>query len=214
MQVLPLLLVLAVLVGVPLIRHRDPAGRAIALRRAGFGWIAAFAVLGGLFIAGETFADPGGWSAVLMLLAWLVPLGALSWLAWRHPDVAQRVLAVAVVGVVVYAGWAVAGWEGFRDFRNGRGPYDAIAVFVVSVALGVLGLRRARAAGLMLLVATVVPVLVNAIGSGAPLSAALGGSLAAAALPGVVSGVLFLISAHYDREAGGVPPQRHLTPAS
>lgn len=46
-----------------LVRQPDPAGRAIALRRAGFGLMALSTFVFGAFITGGTFADPGGWKA-------------------------------------------------------------------------------------------------------------------------------------------------------
>ncbi len=204
-----LLVVLAVLAAVPMVRHRDPESRAHALRRAGFGWMATFVVLGGLFIAGETFADPGGLAAVGMVLAWLAPLVLLGWLAWTRPGVAEPLLAVLLAGVVIYSIWSVTGWEGYQAFRDQRGPYDAIAVFVVSGALAVLGLHRTLAAAAMLLVAAVVPLTLLVVGSGAPLRDAFGGSLGAAALPGLVTAALYLL-AHRTLHHGTV---HHVTPA-
>jgi hypothetical protein len=206
-----LVLAFAVLAVVPMVRHHEPLRRALALRRAGFGWLAAFGVLGGLFIAGETFSDPGGLQAAGMVLAWLVPVIALTALAWWRPAAAQPLLVALVVVVVAYCAWSVAGWHGFREFRDQNGPYDAIAVFVASVALGALGLHRPHAAGLLLLVTSLVPVALVVVGSGTPFSHAFSGSLGAASLPGLVSAGLFLLA---DREAKHQPaPTRAQLPA-
>ncbi len=43
------------------VRQPDPAGRAIAVRRAGLGLVALFTFVFGAFITGETFAGLGGW---------------------------------------------------------------------------------------------------------------------------------------------------------
>ncbi|MGN6300053.1 MAG: hypothetical protein ACTHN8_03060 [Angustibacter sp.] len=200
-----LLMVFVVLAAVAMLRHHDPLGRARALRRSGFGWMVAFAVLAGLFIAGETFSDPGGIQAAGMVLAWLVPVAALSALAWYRPAAALPLLGALVVVVVVYCAWSAGSQGPPRGLRD-KGPFDAIAVFVVSVALGFLGLHRPRPAGLLLLVTSLVPAAVLVIGSSAPLNAALTGSLGAASLPGLVSAGLFLLA---DREARHQPSPTH-----
>ena len=207
-----LVIVFAVLAAVPMLRHHDPERRAQGLRRSGFGWLATFGGLGGLFVAGETFADPGGWAAVGLVLAWVVPLALLSVLAWRRPALAQPVLLALVVVVVAYCAWSVLGPQAYRDFRNQRGPIDAIAVLVVSVALGVLGVRRARPAGLMLLATSLLPMALMALGSGAPFSQAFSGSLGAASVPGLVSAALFLLAAHEAQSHAASTPHGLVTP--
>jgi hypothetical protein len=211
--VLVLLVVFVLLAAVATVRHRDPEKRARAMRRFGFGWMAVFAVLAGLFIAGETFDDPGGVAAVGMVLAWLVPLVLLAWLAWARPALAEPLLGVLLAGVVVYSLWSVTGWEGYQAFRDQRGPYDAVAVFVVSVSLAVLGLQRPLAAGLMLLVSSLVPVTVLAVGAGAPLRDAVGGSLGAAALPGLVTAGLFLLAYRTQHHTVGTRSTHPASPA-
>ena len=162
----PIFVLLAV---VPLIRHRDRAGRALALRRAGLGWMAVFALFFGAFIIGYTVDDPGGWTALLLVASWVAPLVALSWVAWSRPQ------------------WA----------------------------LPVLGWRRPLPAAVLLLVATVLPMVFNILGSGAPLSAAFGGSLSAATAPGAVTGMLYLLSVIFERQsvAHPAPPNAAPTPA-
>lgn len=209
---LPVLVVaFAVLATVSMVRHHEVARRALALRRAGFGWMLAFGVLGGLFIAGETFSDPGGLAAAAMVLGWLVPVGLLAALAWWRPRLAEPVLMALVVVVVAYVAWSVIGSRGPRGIRDLEGPFDAIAVFAVSVALGVLGLRRPRPAGLMLLATSLLPLVLEVAGSSAPLAHAFSGSLAAASLPGLVGAGLFLLA---DREVKHQPtPTRAKLPA-
>ncbi|KQX65602.1 hypothetical protein [Angustibacter sp. Root456] len=194
---LPLLVVaFAVLAAVSMARHREPARRALALRRAGSGWMVAFGVLGGLFIGGETFSDPGGFAAAGMVLGWLVPLIVMAALAWWRPRLAEPLLMVLVVVVIAYCVWSAVGSHGVGGLRDQRAPYAAVGVFVVSVALGFLGLHRPRAAGLMLLATSLLPVVVEVVGSGAPLRHAFSGSLGAASLPGLVTAGLFLLAHH------------------
>jgi hypothetical protein len=208
----PIFVLLAV---VPLIRHRDRAGRALALRRAGLGWMAVFALFFGAFVIGYTVDDPGGWTALLLVASWVAPLVALSWVAWSRPQWALPVLGVLLAAAVGYSAWAAFGWEAFRTFQNLQGPLDAIALFVVSFALAVLGWRRPLPAAVLLLVATVLPMVFNILGSSAPLSAAFGGSLSAATAPGAVTGMLYLLSVIFERQsvAHPAPPNAAPTPA-
>lgn len=208
----PIFVLLAV---VPLIRHRDRAGRALALRRAGLGWMAVFALFFGAFIIGYTVDDPGGWTALLLVASWVAPLVALSWVAWSRPQWALPVLGVLLAAAVGYSAWTAFGWKAFRTFQNLQGPLDAIALFVVSFALAVLGWRRPLPAAVLLLVATVLPMVFNILGSGAPLSAAFGGSLSAATAPGAVTGMLYLLSVIFERQsvAHPAPPNAAPTPA-
>ena len=189
-----LLGVLAVLAAVPFLVVHDPVRRGRVLRRAGFGWMLTVGLFGALFIAGETFSDPGGWPAVGMVLAWLVPLALLCWLAWARPRAAEVVLGVLLILVLGVVAWSVTGWHGYQAFRDDRGPYDAVSVFVLSLALGVLGLRRDKAAGTMLVVAALAPTGLLVLGSTTPLRDAATGSLGAASLPALVTGTLYLLA--------------------
>lgn len=200
-----LVVAFAVLAAVSMLRHHDPTRRAVALRRAGLAWMVAFAVLGGLFIAGETFSDPGGFAAAGMVLAWLVPLVLLAALAWWRPSLAEPVLVVLVLAVLAFSVWSVVDSRDGRGLRDVQGPFDAIGVFVVSVALGFLGAHRPRPAGLMLLASSLLPVVIEVAGSGAPLRHALTGSLGAASLPGLVSAGLFLLAQHESTLRRAVP---------
>ena len=61
---------------------------------AGFGVMAVFSVLAGLFIAGEAFEEPGGTEAISLVLAWLIPLVGLAGLAWSRPRLATPIMIV------------------------------------------------------------------------------------------------------------------------
>jgi len=152
-----------------------------ALRYIAFGLTAGFAALGGAFIIGETMTDPGGSMAMALVLSWLAPMIALCALAFLRPRASVRVLTVTAALV---AGFAVIDTV-FRVVpRDEVGPVATIAVFAVSVALGCLGLRAARPAGLLLLL-----VGVANLGGGA--------SAMAVSIPALVIGGLFLLAGRW-----------------
>lgn len=182
--------VLAVAVVTPLLLGRgDPVRRATILRRLGFGLMTLETTFFGLFVVGDTVADPGGWQAVGLIAAWLVPLAALCALAWRRPGAATWVLGVLTAAVVAGSIWFAVDPQGWRSLENDIGPVRAVAAFVVVAALGVLGLARTMTAGVLLLVAGGVPVLLGSIDRGG-LS-----SLAVVGVPAVLVGALYVASA-------------------
>ena len=78
--------VVAVVGGVLLRGHGRSADRsARLLRRSGFVLMTVVTFGVGVFLVGETVDDPGGRQAVLLILAWAVPLLALATLAWLRP---------------------------------------------------------------------------------------------------------------------------------
>lgn len=148
-----------------------------------------YAVAGALFIAGEAFADPGGWQAVGMVLAWLVPLLVLLWLVWRRPRAVGPVLTVVTAVAVIISLWTTMGPD--RWWPDGLGPVDAVLVFVAAVPLGVLGRKRPVVSGLLLVVLGGAPLLFAMLGP-APFAF---GATEAAALPPLLVGVVYLASA-------------------
>jgi hypothetical protein len=160
--------------------------RAVVFRRAGLGWIVAFGVLGTLFIGGETIADPGGWEAAGLVSAWIVPMAAGCVLAWFRPGIALPVLVVLLAGALVLSTWH---WR--------AGPVDAIALFAVSISLGSLGWHRPGRAGLLLLAEAVLAGVLSP-----------GGSVAAAAIPAGVAGLLYLLGASFEPKPASHSPAR------
>ena len=207
MLVVPVVVALLVVGAVLVLRHRSsgevpPAD--LVLRRTGFGVIAAWTLLGGAFVVGETATDPGGLAAVGWIAAWLVPLVVLAAMARLAPDLAVRVLAVGV-GVAAAAGlWFAAAPDAWRDFEDDKGPVRAIATFVLGAALGVLGLARTRAAGVLLLALGLVPPFLAQLGT----SRGMASLIAMATVP-VVVGVLYVASSLVPRRApvGYGPPR-------
>lgn len=177
----------------------DVAGRSRASRRALGGPVltglvvgAAFVGLAALFVAGSAFADPGGWSAVGMTAAWLVPLVALVALAFWRPRQSVPVLVVAALLPLALGTWSLVDPTAARDWENRVGPVGLVVLLVVGAGLVTLGLSRPGLAGAVLLVVTVVPPLLAALAPGAGRGAPL--SLGLLTLPLVVSAVLYLVA--------------------
>lgn len=178
--------------------HDEPGREAQLLRRIAFGAMAVVSAFVGLFVAGETFADPGGWEAVALVSVWAVPLVVVAALAWRHPDLGLRVLGALVAALVVVSVWFALDPDSWRGFEDEHGPVRTIATFAIAAALALLGLRRPGCAGLALVVLAVVPPVVCSLGSRAGLP-----SLVAVATVPMLAGVLYLLSAWVGR--GGPP---------
>lgn len=177
--------------------------------------VALFGLGAAAFIAGETFDDPGGWRAAVLVAAWALPLVALTTVALFWPDLGMKVLpaALAVVAAVVLI-------DAFTHFVNTDrwGPVDTIAIFAVAIPCGVLGARRTVAAGWLLLAGGAVQIVLSfarfAGHEGPGFRAALGGSSGAMVLPYLVLGALFLAVAAAERTAtghlrGGPPKVSH-----
>ena len=201
---LPFLVVIAIVVALVFALQRERSEGARFLRLAGFGVVALSTVFFGAFVVGDTLADPGGWAALGLIALWAVPLVGLAALAWYRPDWATWVLAVLVATAVGVSIWfAVAPGE-WRSFEDRHGPIRVIVTFALVAAIAVLGLRRTAAAGVLLLVVGIVPVVVSSIGSHPGLP-----SLAIVSSAPVVAGILYLLSArmadHHGPSTAGEP---------
>jgi hypothetical protein len=166
--------------------------------------MALFGLLGGIFVAGETFDDPGGWPAVGMTAAWLVPLVALSVLAVRRPQSAGPVFIAATASV---AGFTLADSAFGIIPRDDWGPVAAIVVFALGVALAFLGLHRPMLAGVLMVIAalaqlaaTLLSTAVRATGEQPGPSSVVGGSSGVVIVPLLVVGFLFVVAGSLDRE--------------
>ena len=173
--------------------------------RAAFVLMTLFGAAGGLFAAGYAFEDPGGWSAVGLVAAWLVPLVALATYAVARPG--RATLVLTVVTAVLALLLLLNALAGLVD-RDTVGPVDSLAVLVLATAIGFLGLHRPRRAGVLIVtlaLAQLVAVLLTAVGQqdgdGPPPEAVLGGSSGAVVVPLLLIGALFLV-------AGGLEPVR------
>ena len=165
------------------------------LKYVAFTLMALFGLLGGAFVLGETFSDPGGWTAVWVSALWVVPLVAMSVFALLRPEAMAPVFVVVTAVVALFT--LVDSLVGIIP-RDDWGPVAAIVVFALGVALAFLGLRRALLAGTLMvaaaltqLVATVAGAAVHAAGDGAGAGVGLGGSSGVVLLPVLVLGALF-----------------------
>lgn len=152
-----------------------------------------------LFIAAEMVSDPGGWFGVLYAAALIVPVLILGVLAWFAPRIAAYVLT-ALVALYVAANLATmffgTAWAGFEDTH---GPIGLIVAVVLCVPALVLGREYPLLAGVLLLSATLVPVLVSIVavwGLGV-----VGGGIAmvTVGMPFILGGVLLIIAGLNDR---------------
>lgn len=171
------------------VRHREKAERARFLKRAGFTLMALFALLFGLFIAGETFTDPGGWEALGLVASWAIPLAVLGAITWYRPDWAIRLFAILITAVIGTSIWFAVNPEGWRSFEDRNGPIRTIIVFALTATVALLGLKRTAMAGVMLLILGIVPIAVSSLGSNLGFT-----SLVVATSPAVVTGILYLLS--------------------
>ena len=155
------------------------------LKWAGFTVMALSTLIATVFIAGETFTDPGGWKGAGLVAAWAVPLAVLVALAWYRPGRAVPVFAVLTPAVIGISIW-------FTVSPRGKGPTDAILTFALAAAIAVLGLKRTGLAGMLLLIVGIVPFAVSSLVSGHGGF----GSLAAVSFAPITTGVLYLLSAN------------------
>ncbi len=169
------------------------------IKYVAFGLMAAFVTLGSLFIAGYAFEDAGGWQAVGMVAAWLVPLLALAFVAYKWPSAAVWVLGGALVLLVGTYGWYSLDTDWWRDLMDESGPVLGISAFALGLPMAGLGLRRPLTAGLLLVAAAVIPYVgFLASVSDEPwrgLAASLTTSSTISCVPVFGVGLLFLLAA-------------------
>lgn len=184
------------------------------LRRTAFTFMMAFGLLGTLFVAGYALDDPGGLTGIGMTAAWVLPMVTLGALALVRPDTGAPVLTFATVMVLGFT--LVDGIVGVVP-RDDVGPVAAITVFALAVALAALGLRRAKLAGVLMVVtalvqlgATVLGAVVHGVGEGPGPGALLGSSSGVVVLPVLVAGAAFWLAGVYaDEHVRPVWPQAH-----
>jgi len=176
---------------VAVVRQPDLGKRAVLLRRAGLGLMALSTLFFGAFIIGDTFADPGGWKAAGLVAAWAVPLAGLTALSWFRPGWAVYVFAVLAAAVIGVSTWFALNPQGWRAFEDRHGPIRAAITFVLVTAIALLGLKRTAAAGILLLAVGIIPVAVSSLGSFLGFA-----SLSIVSTAPVITGVLYLVSAH------------------
>ena len=162
------------------------------------GLMAVFLLLASAFAIGGIFDDPGGTSAVVVTLLWVVPTVALTVYTFFRPARGEQVLMV-VTGIVVMfiVVQALTGMIPTDDV----GPVGTIVALAVSVPLALLGLHRAGMAGKLLVAVGLALALSGLLGAPA-------GSATALAAPLLIFGILFLMAAEPPggRRRQPVPP--------
>lgn len=167
--------------------------QASGLARAAFVWVVGFGALATVWYIAEVIRDPGGVAGGLLSAAVVVAIVLLSLIVLRLPDLAGRILDVAVLVVV-----ALAVLGAFTSVTTGWGPGTAVVAFVVGVPIAFLGLHEPGHAGILLLVAGAAPLL-ERIGRSltegeGPALHGIGGSAGAVGLPLILGGLLFLLA--------------------
>ncbi|HET9997486.1 MAG TPA: hypothetical protein VFQ17_08235 [Nocardioides sp.] len=163
------------------------------IRLVGFLLGSGFVGLVVLFVSGAALTDPGGWRGVGLTVAWLLPLVGLSSLALLHPRSAIPVLAVLTLLPVGFGAWNVMDHDSVRGWEDSHGPVSLVLLVGVAAGLVVLGLSRPGVAGMLLLIATLVPTVLGMVGAGGDWPHELSINLVAAPL--VATGVLFVVAA-------------------
>ncbi len=177
-------------------RHRAPVTLAAFFRGTALAFTVACTAVFGLFLAGDTIADPGGWLAAGLIALWLAPLAALAVLAWWQPGWATATLAVLLAGVVALAIWYAADPAGWLTYESRHGPVRAVVSFVLLLPAALAGWRRPLAGAVLLLVLGLAPVIIIAA------ARHLGASFTAVSSPATISGFLYLLAVIAARRHG------------
>lgn len=171
--------------------HRDDTQR--AARGAALVLAGTYAVFFAMFAVGEAFADPGGWVAAGGTAAWLVPMVILAMAAWYRPGWAGGALRVLLLGLVAIYVWSGATPEAWTAFEAEHGPVRALVGFGLAGPMAVLGWKRPREAGVMLLVLPLLPTALALLNVARGLGAQ-GWPIALVTVPAAIIGLLYLLA--------------------
>ena len=178
-------------------RSKDPQQRATVLVRTGAAIMAVFTVLAGIVIVGYALQDPGGTAAMLMTLAWVVPMLILAVSAWFWPAATAPLLLALASAFIAACVWLAFDPEALRSFVSDNGPVIAVSVVALAFPAAVLGLKRTALAGWLLVALGVLPLMITLIARSGPV-----GSLTAASVVPLIAGISYLLSV---RMAHGSP---------
>ena len=145
-----------------------------------------------LFVAGSALSDPGGWRGVALTATWLLPLAGLSWLALVRPTGAVGVLTVLTLLPLGFGVWNLVDHDGVRGWEDSHGPVSLVLLVTLAAGLVVLGYARPMVAGVLLLVATLVPAVLGVVGAGDDRLREL--SINVVVAPLVATGVLYVVA--------------------
>jgi hypothetical protein len=109
---------------------------------------------------------------------------------------------IARSGAVVLASlWIAVDPDTWRVIEDQYGPVRAVAVFVLSAAVGVLGLNRTVIAGWLLVALGVLPIAASSLASFTGTV-----SLSAVSVIRLMTGILYLVSVRLGRRSASVSP--------
>ena len=144
------IIVFAVVMGVVMSREKDPQRRAAALTRTGAAVMAAFTVIGGIFIGGFAMQDPGGTTGTLITLAWVVPMLILGVSAWFWPAATAPLLLALASAFIAACVWLAFDPAALSTFLSDNGPVIAVSVLALAFPAAILGLKVTALAGWLL----------------------------------------------------------------
>lgn len=189
-----LIFVSLVVVGIYSYREQDHLKRSEFSKKFAFLLFAAFTIFIGLFLVGETLADPGGLKGFGMVAAWLVPASIAAWISWKQLPYALQMNYVLVGLVAAASSTLMLNPEGISQFMDRNGPILLVITFAVSIPLGLWAWHNPRTGGWMLVIAAFLPRIFAAIGSGNGQDA-MSISLSFTSAPIAIAGALFVYSA-------------------
>ena len=178
-------------------RDKDPQQRATILLRTGAAIMAVFTVLAGIAIVGNALQDPGGTAALVMTLAWVVPMLILAAAAWFWPAPTAPMLLALSSAFIAACVWLAFDPAALRSFVSDNGPVIAVSVVALAFPAAVLGLKRTALAGWLLVALGVLPLVITLIARSGPV-----GSLTAASVVPLIAGISYVVAA---RMAHGSP---------
>jgi uncharacterized membrane protein len=161
------------------------------LRALGIWGYIAFGVLALLFVLGETIDDPGTSNGPVLVASWLIPLAILMTLVlFKVPCLKQTMFGLAAV-LLLASVWIAIDPHGWLDFKFTNGPVIGIATLVFTFVLAWYARSQQMLAGILMIVVSAVPLVVEAIAQG---FVHWGGSSVALQFPGVLAGILIWAS--------------------
>ena len=149
--------------------------------------MAVFTVLAGIVIVGYALQDPGGTAAMLMTLAWVVPMLILAVSAWFWPAATAPLLLALASAFIAACVWLAFDPAALRSFVSDNGPVIAVSVVALAFPAAVLGLKRTALAGWLLVALGVLPLMITLIARSGPV-----GSLTAASVVPLIAGISYL----------------------
>jgi hypothetical protein len=162
------------------------------LRQSALALTLGFVGLVTLFVGGSAVTDPGGWAGIGGTAVWVLAICGLSLLALYRHGAALVVLAVAACAPLAFGVWSLVDHGAAHDWEDSHGPLSLVLVVAVCAPAGMAGLFHPRAAGYLILLVSVVPLVLEAVGAASHFYEPLSVGLLLA--PFVAAGVLFLLS--------------------